>query len=474
MIAISRAAGVALTLLLCAGSAQASVQISSDATQNINCNAGICTATSKNAVLNVTDLTAMLSSADITVKSGKSAVTIGIVSPFAWTSTHRLTLDAELNVNIRAQVMVEGTAGLTIVTNDGGTGGDLMFYPGGQIDFWDTRSSLNINGNSYVLVGDLKTLIKDIHGNLEGFYALANDYDSHHRKFNEPPITEFLGTFEGLGNSIANLDIEGPLRHKTCEGMFGFTGKYDIAQYATIRDFNLKNVHVFDARNGFAPDVGALVGCNFGSIVNASADGDIVVYGGEIGGLVGSNWYRTIARSRSAVLIAGSGGVAGGLVGGNFGGIDRSYATGNVSGEGVGGLVGADNGLAITNCYATGAVAAQGQFWGGGFAGEAMGWISASYSMGLVTNGSGIVGGFIGKDLSSGGIKRLYSAYWDLETSGISDPSQGAGNISNDPGITGLTDAQLKSGLPARFDPKIWAQSASINNGYPYLIANPP
>jgi len=46
--------------------------------------------------------------------------------------------------------------------------------------------------------------------------------------------------------------------------------------------------------------------------------------------------------------------------------------------------------------------------------------------------------------------------------------------MADDPGITGLTDAQLKSGLPTGFDPSVWAQSPSINNGYPYLIANPP
>jgi hypothetical protein len=57
---------------------------------------------------------------------------------------------------------------------------------------------------------------------------------------------------------------------------------------------------------------------------------------------------------------------------------------------------------------------------------------------------------------------------------GVSDPSQGAGNIPNDPGITGVTDAQLKSGLPEGFDPKIWGSDPKINNGYPYLLANPP
>jgi hypothetical protein len=41
-------------------------------------------------------------------------------------------------------------------------------------------------------------------------------------------------------------------------------------------------------------------------------------------------------------------------------------------------------------------------------------------------------------------------------------------------GVSGLTNAQLKSGLPDGFDPKIWGQSSGINKGYPYLLANPP
>ena len=45
------------------------------------------------------------------------------------------------------------------------------------------------------------------------------------------------------------------------------------------------------------------------------------------------------------------------------------------------------------------------------------------------------------------------------------------GNVS---GITGLTTVQFQSGLPAGFDPAVWAQSPGINNGFPYLIANPP
>ncbi|MEI9932852.1 MAG: hypothetical protein WDM89_20525 [Rhizomicrobium sp.] len=73
----------------------------------------------------------------------------------------------------------------------------------------------------------------------------------------------------------------------------------------------------------------------------------------------------------------------------------------------------------------------------------------------------------------SAGIKSQ-TPYWDLDTSGISNPAQGAGNQASDPGITGLTTAQFQSGLPAGFDPGIWKQNAKLNNGYPYLIDNTP
>jgi len=87
-------------------------------------------------------------------------------------------------------------------------------------------------------------------------------------------------------------------------------------------------------------------------------------------------------------------------------------------------------------------------------------------------SGSTVEGGLIGDDLKSSGSNQ--DTYWDLDTSGISNPHQGAGFPPDDPGITGLTDAQLKSSLPTGFDPKIWGQDPNINNGYPYLLANPP
>jgi hypothetical protein len=61
-------------------------------------------------------------------------------------------------------------------------------------------------------------------------------------------------------------------------------------------------------------------------------------------------------------------------------------------------------------------------------------------------------------------------AYWDTKTSGT-DVAVGEGSSN---GITGRTTKQLKSGLPAGFDPTVWAEDKKINHGFPYLIANPP
>lgn len=77
----------------------------------------------------------------------------------------------------------------------------------------------------------------------------------------------------------------------------------------------------------------------------------------------------------------------------------------------------------------------------------------------------------------AGGVVGAYpgsfsDVYWDTDTSGI--PSDGVGNDPNEPGVTGLSNAQLTSGLPAGFDPTVWAENPNINGGRPYLIANPP
>lgn len=150
------AAGI--TTLLAATTAQASVEINASPTKNMNCSGGICSPAAKNAVLNATDLANMLATGDVKVTTGNGAVTITVSGPFSWTSTHRLTLDANVSVSFRVPVEVTGQGAVTIVTNDGGTGGDLLFLPGGSLEFWDTSSNLVINGTTYTLVSNIASI----------------------------------------------------------------------------------------------------------------------------------------------------------------------------------------------------------------------------------------------------------------------------------------------------------------------------
>jgi hypothetical protein len=169
-------------------------------------------------------------------------------------------------------------------------------------------------------------------------------------------------------------------------------------------------------------------------------------------------------------------GFAGGLVGLNAGSISQSYDDANVSigkDSYLGGLTGVNGGI-VSESYAIGQVqGSSSKSEIGGLVGVNAqgGAIVQAYSTTAVSGGNH-KGGLIGFDHSAKGSNA--SDYWDTETSNITDVGRGAGHPGNDPGITGLTTAQLQSGLPAGFDPAVWAENPKINSGFPYLIANPP
>jgi hypothetical protein len=548
---------LAFVTVLLSTAAHATVVISNGATQHMSCSAGVCAPTAKNAVLNAGDLQGMLAASDVKVVTGSGATDIHVTAPVSWTSASRLTLDAKRNIAIRVAIVSEGTGGMTVTTNDGGTGGDLTFVSGGSISFWDNSSSLIVDGNAYALASDIAALASDIAANPAGFHALAKDYDATgDGTYTDVPVPATLtGTFEGLGHTISNLTIDAGKHANGRMGLFAQNdgtvrdialtgtaitcfGANQVGLLVGLNNGNLDAVsaagHIGCTRGGymgglagasFAPAtivnastnaalssvrfsyVGGLVGLNSGAIANSSAAGTAA--GDRLnmsaGGLVGSNDGNTmITDSHSSVTVnAPRGSGVGGLIGVSSGGtIERCSATGNVTAKNVvGGIVGLfddagtiDSSFAtgtvtgslyaggivgtslatttIVNSYATGAVTVTGANKSrvGGLAGKFAGnGIATSWSSGAVSGG-GPVGGLAG-EITKGTVT---AAYWDLDTSGVSDPAQGAGNERNFPGITGLTTAQFKSGLPAGFDPSIWAESAGINNGYPYLIANPP
>jgi hypothetical protein len=479
--------------------AHASVEISAAPTSGISCSAGVCAPTAKKAVLNAADLANMLATSDVKVTTGSGAVTITVTSSFSWTSASRLTLDAAQTISFKAPVSVAGPGAVTIVTNDGGSGGQLIFFETGRLDFWNLSSSLVINGDSYTLAGDLKTLAADIASNSAGSFALASDYDARQDGvYKRSPVPVLNGTFEGLGHTLSNLMVS----EKSCDqdqfiGLFAIIGTN-----GGVRDFNLGDANVGSMRPHY---VGAIAGANSGTIANVSVSGAVYSTSGAIadckvvgaaGGVVAASSGTIVNAHSSASVTVGeldsngysyAGGIAasatmidlssatgpvsnagtgaaGGLAGiGDH--ISRSFATG-AAGSGsngdnlssVGGLVG--SGGDVVNSYASGSASGG---CGGGLAG-AGGDISSSYATGPA--GGQFAGGFVG--CNNGGVDA--SDYWDADTDSQT-AGCGTGGCS---GITGLSDAQLKSALPPGFDKTIWARSKTINHGYPYLIDNPP
>ena len=220
------------------------------------------------------------------------------------------------------------------------------------------------------------------------------------------------------------------------------------------------------------------------------------------GGITGALDGGSISYSSATVQISNAT-VGGGLVGSDASGsIAWSQASGSVDGQVAGGLVGA-SGVAnlkksfITQSFATASVSANqdggGLIGGSGGHSRAEANVSQSYATGPVTGGAN-AGGFVGEATDShltqtyatGRVSNAqctagYAAYfdpsdkfrydyWDTATTGQGD----GGCFVNIHGVKGRTDLQLKDHLPKGFDPSVWGQDPNINNGWPYLLANPP
>jgi hypothetical protein len=451
---------------------------------------------------------------------------IYIDSALSWSTNAALTLSAYHSLVVNAPISVTGKGDVNLI--NGTSGGGSLRFEGGNLTFASNHSALTINGQGYTLVNSVSALANDIANGPSGNYALARSYNAHaDGTYNSSPITTtFKGDFDGLGNTISNLTIDDKSDFEV--GLFEYIG-----YYGAVSDLHLTNESV--AGGG---DVGGLAGFSRGVIFNDTTSGTVdggkgahiggvvgsmdddgivadssssaTVYArhsqGQIGGLVGYTETGTIADSHATGSVKGGHDASvGGLIGsgrhfsitnsyatgtvtdtsnGNTGGlagkivdatIDSSFATGDVTGSNgawVGGLIGYNDNGAISNAYATGAAKGGNNANVGGFAGFNAGDISTSYSTGTVVGGTGsFVGGFVGDDESHGGID---SAYWDRTTSGITAHSQGAGNVANDSGITGVTTSALKSGLPAGFSSSVWGENATINGGLPYLIGVTP
>jgi hypothetical protein len=496
------------SMVFLAGTANAAVVISSAQTANMSCLGGVCAPTATDAVLNAGDLETLLASGSVEVTTtgsgGVQAENIEVRAALSWSSAASLVLDADNSIVIGKPVSVKKQGGLSLVTNDGGSTGTLSFGAKGHASFANLSSSLTINRRPYTLVNSIAALADAIAGNPSGSFALAADYDAAgDGTYTASPIPMLLGgTVEGLANRISNVTVA--VREDSVQvGLFSGVGTDGI-----VSDLGLIAAKV-DV-SGKDDAVGGLVGSNSGGLIGDFMQGtvsgsELGTLGAYTGGLVGNSSGEIRNSHANATVHGKEQAYVGGLIGAQSGGeIVDSYATGNVTGLGTcaGGLAGYAG--TISGSFATGKITAKSPARGGLAGCGAGGTISNSYAMGLVRseNGDGAMdGGLIGNDLygghGGGAIITSYSAgsvpvadgsieggfagavqnsgaatndYWDLTASGT---SQGVGEGSSS-GITGLTSKQLRSGLPSGFDPAIWAEKRDINNGLPYLLANPP
>lgn len=502
-------ATAAAGLFLCVNPlARATVAISSAPTQNMSCVGGTCTPTATDATLNVGDLQTLLASGSLTVTttgSGVQADDIAISAQFGWSKPTVLTLDAFHSVAIGNPVKVGGKGGVSLITNDGGSGGTFSFAGDGKLIFKILAGTLSINGASYQLVNSVAALAAAIASSPSGNFALSQSYDAGlDGTYGSSPVgTQFSGSFQGDGNAISNLTINDPASNDSV-GLFRYAASASIGNLnlnavsvtgvtgtsvgglaGTVGGGTVWGVHVSGTvTGGDGCSAGGLAGEALNSVIAYSTSSARVAGGGNlqtaVGGLVGAA-SSTIVNSWSSGGVTGSQGAwTGGLVGITSGGsISLSFATGQTEGGGGsydGGLVGENGATAptpITNSYATGDVSnggGGGPSATGGLIGDANTPAATSYASGIVA-GTNIVGGFVGNDNTGG---QMAHDYWDTTTSGVLDKTQGAGNIPNDAGIKGLGNKKFKSGLPAGFDPGIWTESKGINGGLPYLISNPP
>ena len=217
----------------------------------------------------------------------------------------------------------------------------------------------------------------------------------------------FTGVFNGSHKAILEFRYAAPSLGHSFIGLFGAIR----GNSAEIRNLGLIQPEI-DV--GIALWAGPLVGFNLeGVIANCYVIEGQVNGFANVGGLVGENSKGLIYRCYSTCQIP-RGYNIGGLTGHNSGIIAESLAIGQVSGASkVGGLVGWNSYTGIiANSFSVSTVVGSSRGIGG-LVGFNSGWIQNSYSAGEVS-AQLFVGGLIGCDLGD----RVFSSFWNIETSG--------------------------------------------------------
>ena len=182
----------------------------------------------------------------------------------------------------------------------------------------------------------------------------------------------YTGTFDGGGHTITGLTVT---TNDKYAGLFGYIGNA-----GTVKNVVMEGVQI-TSNQIYGGSIGGVVGSGWGTIENCSVSGSVsgTMY---VGGVVGVQIGGSITGCSSSATVKGTvdvGGVAGQT--NSNATMTACYATGNVTLEiapkkniAGGGLVGMNAGSSLLACYATGNVTSTGSSTGyvhiGGFLGN--------------------------------------------------------------------------------------------------------
>ena len=214
------------------------------------------------------------------------------------------------------------------------------------------------------------TLDKNIDLTGKNWTPIGTDYDN-----------SYTGTFDGSGHTITGLTFT---TNDEYAGLFGW-----LNRAGTVKNVVMEGVQI-TSHQIYGGSIGGVVGSSWGTIENCSVSGSVsgTVY---VGGVVGAQIGGSITGCSSSATVKGTvdvGGVAGQT--NSSATLTACYATGNVIIEinpkkniAGGSLVGMNAGSSLLACYATGNVTSTGSSTGkvhiGGFLGNNYTTMTACY-----------------------------------------------------------------------------------------------
>lgn len=333
-----------------------------------------------------------------------------------------------------------------VVNGSGDAVGGLIGESHGQVN--TVSASGNVSGQDNVggLIGDNYELVisGSASGNVVGINRVGGLIGTSRADVQTGSATgsvsgqRFIGGL--IGDSRASVD------NSTAIG--SVTGDYAVGGlvgFVFNEDDVISDSSATGAVIGSLYTVGGLVGENYGTVQNSFATGNVT--GGDyIGGLVGDN-YGVIDTSQASGNVMGDeyiGGLAGYMEPNST--IIGSSASGNVIGiKYAGGLVGGSEADSlITASSATGTVSAE--TYAGGFIGYSEGLIEGSQAHGVVATTGDTAGGFAGENrgtisssLATGDVTGAeYVGGLVGDNYGTVNTSQASGNVAGDSYVGGL------------------------------------